>query len=66
MHKESNYIEGSNKVQQNRSIYIILAATQKNPKYGFEDRLSLNAGQKHCRMLQGLMQVKSIAESSKA
>ena len=25
----------------------------KRPKFGFEDQLSLNAGQKYCRMLQG-------------
>ena len=25
----------------------------KRPKIGFQDRLSLNAGQKYCRMLQG-------------
>ena len=26
---------------------------KKNTKIGFQDRLSLNAGQKYCRMLQG-------------
>ena len=26
---------------------------KKKTKIGFQDRLSLNAGQKHCRMLQG-------------
>ena len=26
---------------------------KKNTKIGFQDQLSLNAGQKHCRMLQG-------------
>ena len=25
----------------------------KTPKIGFQDQLSLNAGQKYCRMLQG-------------
>ena len=25
----------------------------KRPKTGFQDQLSLNAGQKYCRMLQG-------------
>ena len=25
----------------------------KRPKIGFQDQLSLNAGQKYCRMLQG-------------
>ena len=25
----------------------------KRPKIGFEDQISLNAGQKYCRMLQG-------------
>ena len=25
----------------------------KRPKIGFQDKLSLNAGQKYCRMLQG-------------
>ena len=28
-------------------------ATLKTPKIGFQDLLSLNAGQKYCRMLQG-------------
>ena len=28
-------------------------ATQKKTKIDFQDRLSLNAGQKYCRMLQG-------------
>ena len=28
-------------------------ATLKRPKIGFQDQLSLNAGQKYCRMLQG-------------
>ena len=46
----------------------------KQPLIGFQDLLSLNAGQKYCRMLQvksivecskyRLMQVKSIAECS--
>ena len=26
---------------------------KRRPKIGFQDRLSLNAGQKYCRMLQG-------------
>ena len=34
--------------------------TLKRPKIGFQDQLSLNAGQKYC----SLMQVKSIAECS--
>ena len=28
-------------------------ATLKKTKNGFQDRLSLNAGQKYCKMLQG-------------
>ena len=28
-------------------------ATLKKTKIGFQDQLSLNAGQKYCRMLQG-------------
>ena len=28
-------------------------ATLKRPKIGFQDQLSLNTVQKHCRMLQG-------------
>ena len=28
-------------------------ATLKRPKIGFQDQVSLNAGQKYCRMLQG-------------
>ena len=27
--------------------------SKRRPKFGFQDRLSLNAGQKYCRMLQG-------------
>ena len=27
--------------------------SKKGPKIGFQDQLSLNAGQKYCRMLQG-------------
>ena len=27
--------------------------SQKRPKIGFQDQLSLNAGQKYCRMIQG-------------
>ena len=43
---------------------------KKKTKIGFQTQLSLNAGQKYCRMLQGEhsaveMQVKSIAECSK-
>ena len=30
-----------------------LKATQKKTKIGFQYQLSLNAGQKYCRMLQG-------------
>ena len=29
------------------------ASLSKDRKIGFQDRLSLNAGQKYCRMLQG-------------
>ena len=28
-------------------------ALSKRPQFGFQDQLSLNAGQKYCRMLQG-------------
>ena len=28
----------------------------KSPKIGFQDQVSLNAGQKYCRMLQGILQ----------
>ena len=27
----------------------------KRPKFGFQDQLSLNAGQKYCRMLKGVL-----------
>ena len=41
----------------------------KNTKIDFQDRLSLNAGQKYCKLIfktdYRLMQVKSIAECSK-
>ena len=39
-----------------RSIYsktCVKRPLSKRPKIGFQDQLSLNAGQKYCRMLQG-------------
>ena len=32
---------------------VLSVHSKKRPKIGFQDRLSLNAGQKYCRMLQG-------------
>ena len=35
-------------------IKLVLGGQSKRrPKIGFQDQLSLNAGQKYCRMLQG-------------
>ena len=31
---------------------VLSSHSKKRPKIGFQDRLSLNAGQKYCRMLQ--------------
>ena len=31
---------------------VISSHSKKRPKIGFQDRLSLNAGQKYCKMLQ--------------
>ena len=45
--------------QTNKQTKFIYSKTyvkrplSKRPKIGFEDQLSLNAGQKYCRMLQG-------------
>ena len=45
---------------------MCIAATLKKTENWFQDQLSLNAGQKYCRMLSyRLMQAKSIAECSK-
>ena len=32
---------------------VLRGHSKRRPKIGFQDRLSLNAGQKYCRMLQG-------------
>ena len=32
---------------------VLSAHSKRRPKIGFQDQLSLNAGQKYCRMLQG-------------
>ena len=32
---------------------VLSGHSKRRPKLGFQDRLSLNAGQKNCRMLQG-------------
>ena len=34
-------------------IFFCKTATLKRPLIGFQDQLSLNVGQKYCRMLQG-------------
>ena len=31
---------------------VLSGHSKRRPKFGFQDRLSLNAGQKYCRMLQ--------------
>ena len=38
---------------ENYSKTCIKRPPSKRPKNGFQDRLSLNAGQQYCRMLQG-------------
>ena len=35
------------------TVKPVLSSHSKRPKLGFQDQLSLNAGQKYCRMLQG-------------
>ena len=32
--------------------HVLSGHSKRRPKSGFQDRLSLNAGQKYCRMLQ--------------
>ena len=32
---------------------VLSGHSKRRPKIGFQDQLSLNAGQKYCRMLQG-------------
>ena len=32
---------------------VLSGHSKRRPKFGFHDRLSLNAGQKYCRLLQG-------------
>ena len=51
--KTSKYHE---KIPQHAKKYsktCIKRPLSKRPKIGFQDQLSLNAGQKYCRMLQG-------------
>ena len=47
--EKTSFFGGLKKVQCN----LPKTATQKRPKNGFQDQLSLNAGQRYCRMLQG-------------
>ena len=42
------------KVICNYSKTCVKWPLSKRPKLGFKDQLSLNAGQKHCRMLQAM------------
>ena len=47
-----------NTVPERTEIYMYSKTSEKRPlsktpKIGFQDQLSLNAGQKYCRMLQG-------------
>ena len=35
------------------TVKPVLSSHTKRPKIGFQDQISLNAGQKYCRMLQG-------------
>ena len=46
---EIEYQEYKKAIQKN----LCKTATLKRQKIGFQDQLSLNAGQKYCRMLQG-------------
>ena len=53
-----NMLNISNFNQVTLNFYIYSKTCLKRPlkkktKIGFQDRLSFNAGQKHCRMLQG-------------
>ena len=52
---DGNYIFRLNSHATNPMIYSKTydGHSQKDPKIGFRDQLSLNAGQKYCRMLQG-------------
>ena len=36
-----------------KPVYVIKRQLSKRPKIGFQGQLSLNAGQKYCRMLRG-------------
>ena len=40
-------------MEPNYSKTCVKRLLSKRPKIGFQDQLSLNAGQKYCRMLQG-------------
>ena len=33
--------------------HVLSGHSKRRPKIGFQDRLSINAGQKYCRLLQG-------------
>ena len=50
------YMEGSQIINFPKKYYtvktVISGHSKLTPKIGFQDRLSLNAGQKYCRMLQ--------------
>ena len=48
----ASFLEICNK-SSNEYIIIVKRPLPKRLKIGFHDRLSLNAGQKYCRMLQG-------------
>ena len=41
------------KSQNIGTVKPVLSGHSKRPKIAFQDRLSLNAGQKYCKMLQG-------------
>ena len=46
--KDPNHIQSLNTVKP-----VLRGNSKRRPKTGFQDRLSLNVGQKYCRMLQG-------------
>ena len=39
--------------ENNHTVKPVTWPLSKRPKIGFQDKLSLNAGQRYCRMLQG-------------
>ena len=48
----NTYIKKIDSEKQNTVKPVLSGHSKRCPKIGFQDRLSLNAGQKYCRMLQ--------------